>query len=41
MPEMDKAIQTHMIEYKRVTGQRLNEDIIIQLMIKTITTCQS
>jgi hypothetical protein len=41
LPEMDKAIKAHIIEHKRVTGQRFKEEIIIQLIIKTITEYQS
>jgi len=38
--EMDKAIKEHLIAHKRITGQRLKEEIIIQLIIKTITEYQ-
>lgn len=38
--EMDKAIQAHLIEHKRVTGQRLKEDILIQLILKSINEYQ-
>jgi len=41
LPEMDKAIKAHMIDHKRITGLRLKEEIIMQLIIKTITECQS
>jgi len=41
LPEMDKAIKAHIIEHKRATGQPLKEEIIIQLIIKTITEYQS
>ncbi len=40
LPEMDRAIKTHMVEHKKATGHRLDEDVIIQLMIKTITEYQ-
>jgi len=39
--EMDKAINTHIIEHKRLTGQRLKEEIIIELILKTIVEYQS
>ncbi len=41
LPEMNKTINEHMIEHKRVTGQQLKEEIIIQLIIKSITGYQS
>ncbi len=41
LPEMDKAINAHIIEHKRATGQRLKEEIIMQLIIKTIIEYQS
>ncbi len=41
LPEMDKAIKMHMIEHKRVTGQRLKEDIIIQFILKAISEFQT
>ena len=41
LPEMDKAIKAHIIEHKKVTGHRLKEDIILQLIIKTIIEYQS
>ena len=37
LPEMDRAILAHITEHKRITGQRLSEDIIMQLIIRTIT----
>ena len=40
LPEMDKAIQAHIIEHKKMTGQRLKENIIIELILKTITNYQ-
>jgi hypothetical protein len=40
LPEMDKAIRAHMIEHKRVTGEPLKEEIIVQLILKTITEYQ-
>jgi hypothetical protein len=39
LQEMNRAIQAHIIEHKRVTGHRLKEDIIIQLILKAITEC--
>ena len=41
LPEMDKAIRTHIIEHKRITGQRLKEEIISQAILKTITEYQT
>jgi hypothetical protein len=40
LPEMNKAIKTHMIEHKRVTGHQLKEEIITQAILKTITDHQ-
>ena len=37
LPEMDKAIQAHIIEHKRITGQQLKEEIIIEMILKAIT----
>ena len=41
LPEMDKAIKTHLNEHKRLTGQRLKEDLIIQFILKAITEFQT
>jgi hypothetical protein len=40
LPEMDKAIRRHIIEHKRITGQRLKEEIILKIALKTITEYQ-
>ena len=37
LPEMNKAIKTHLIEHKRITGHRLKEEVIIEAILKTIT----
>jgi len=41
LPEMDKAIRTHLIEHKRIMGHRLKEEIITQAILKTITEYQT
>lgn len=33
---MDKAIKTHLIEHKRVTGQRLTEEFLTREIIKAL-----
>lgn len=40
LPEMDKAIKQHIIEHEKVTKQRLKEEVLVQLIIKTITEYQ-
>jgi hypothetical protein len=40
LPEMDKAIKQHIVEHKRATGHRLEEEIITQLILKAITEFQ-
>ena len=40
LPEMNKAIKTHIIEHKRITGQQLKEEIITQAILKTISENQ-
>ncbi len=37
LTEMNKAIKTHLIEHKRITGHRLQEEVIIEAILKTIT----
>ncbi len=37
LPEMNKAIKTHLIEHKRITGHRLQEEVIIEAILKIIT----
>ncbi len=39
--EMDKAIKAHMVDHKKATGQRLEEEILMLLIIKTIIAYQS
>ena len=41
LPEMDKVIQKHLMEHKRKTGQQLNEETLIQLIVEAITENQS
>lgn len=36
LPEMAKAIRTHIIEHKRITGHRLKEEIFSQAILKTM-----
>ena len=37
LPEMNKAIKTHLIEHKRITGHRLKEESSIESILKSIT----
>jgi hypothetical protein len=41
LPEMDKAIKTHIIEHKRLTGQRLKEGMIVEFILQAITEFQT
>ena len=41
LPEMDKVIQKHLMEHKSKTGQQLNEETLIQLIVEAITENQS
>ena len=36
IPEMNKAIKNHLIEHKRLSGQILTEDHLIQEILSTI-----
>ena len=40
LPEMNKAIKTHIIEHKKITGQQLKDEIIAQAILKTIVENQ-
>ena len=40
LSEMDKAIQAHIVEHRRITGQRLKEETIVQLILKALTEYQ-
>jgi hypothetical protein len=40
LSEMDKAIRAHIVEHRRITGQRLKEETIVQLILKALTEYQ-
>jgi hypothetical protein len=40
LSEMDKAIQSHLVEHRRITGQRLKEEAVVQMILKAITEYQ-
>ncbi len=37
LKEMDKAIKTHEIEHKKLTGKRITEEFITQQILKTLS----
>ena len=41
LSEMDKAIKKHLILHKKITGQRLSEEIFIQGILETIAEQES
>ena len=41
LPEMDKVTQKHIMEHKRKTGQHVNEETLIQLIVEAITESHS
>jgi hypothetical protein len=36
LPAMNKALKKHLIEHKKITGQCIDEDYLIQEILKTI-----
>ena len=41
LSEMDKAIRAHIVDHKRITGQRLKEETIVHLILKTVIEYKS
>ncbi len=40
LPAMEKAIRRHIVEHRRITGQTLKEETILEIALKSITEYQ-